>query len=267
MDRYRLIGAIIFLFIYLLSRYPWQTIVTVGIIFVAYIILNNLRPNDMIERNAREDRRRMALKAASMYLSPYKNIWGNLKLSNKFCSLRLNISGTLITARETEERQRSFYVTSSKTHSYEDLWNMLCYRFNHNTTFDELIELSEKFNTTIKITDNAINIAPLSDNKRTDIENNAGISNLPNKKENRELLDVNNASEVELTALPGISIVMAKKIIKKREEIGGFKSVSDVFSFLKLKPHMQTQLEKLICVKKMKGSLKINRYNERSVDI
>ena len=81
------------------------------------------------------------------------------------------------------------------------------------------------------------------------------------------MLDVNNASEVELTALPGISIVMAKKLIKRREEIDGFKSVNDVCLFLKLKPHMQNQLEQLICVKKMNGKIGVKRFNERSVDI
>jgi DNA uptake protein ComE-like DNA-binding protein len=82
-----------------------------------------------------------------------------------------------------------------------------------------------------------------------------------------EKLDINNASEIELTALPGISIVMAKKLVKKREEIGGFKTVNDVFVFLQIKPHMQAQLEKLICVKKIKGSVKIQLNKERSIDL
>ena len=83
----------------------------------------------------------------------------------------------------------------------------------------------------------------------------------------KEKLDVNNASEVELTALPGISIVMAKKLIKRREEIGGFKSVDDVCLFLHLKPHMQNQLKLLICVNKMKGKLSMQRFTERNIDL
>ena len=267
MDRYRLIGAIVFLFIYLLSRYPWQTIVIAAIIVIAYLVLNNLRPTDMIERNAREDRRRMALKAASIYLSPYKNIWGNLKLSNKYCTIRLGSYSGNIVARDTINQTRSFRIIDSKVHSYEDLWNMFCLNFTHNTSFDELVEMADRFGAAIDWTDMQKNVPKSSDIQ----QNNSSLykAGIDNKKEEnkKELLDVNNASEVELTALPGISIVMAKKLIKKREEIDGFRSVSDVCLFLKLKPHMQTQLEKLICVKKMKGSLKINRYNERSVDI
>ena len=82
-----------------------------------------------------------------------------------------------------------------------------------------------------------------------------------------EKLDVNNCSEIELTALPGINIVMAKKLIKKREEIGGFKKIDDVFLFLHLKEHMIDQLRILICVNKMKGSLNLKRFSERQVDL
>jgi DNA uptake protein ComE-like DNA-binding protein len=87
------------------------------------------------------------------------------------------------------------------------------------------------------------------------------------KKEEKEKIDINNASEVEITALPGISIVTAKKLIRKREDIGGFKSVDDVCNFLHLKPHLEKQLRELICINKMKGSLKISRNKERSVDL
>ena len=88
-----------------------------------------------------------------------------------------------------------------------------------------------------------------------------------NKLKSKEKIDINNASEVEITSLPGISIVIAKKLIKKREEIGGFKNTHEVFVYLKLKPHMENQLKDLICVNKMKGSVKIEKYQERHVDL
>ena len=53
---------------------------------------------------------------------------------------------------------------------------------------------------------------------------------------------------------------MSKKLIKKREEIGGFKNTHEVFLYLKLKPHMENQLKDLICVNKMQGSVKIEKY-------
>ena len=102
-------------------------------------------------------------------------------------------------------------------------------------------------------------------NKNTSLQIDVPALVVPEVK--KEKLDVNNASEVELTALPGISIVVAKKIIKRREEINGFKNVNEFLEFTQLKPHMQTQLKELICVNKMKGSIKIKRYEERKLDL
>ena len=213
--------------------------------------------------NANEERRRNALKTASIYLSPYNSIWGNLKLSNKYCSLRLGANGSSISARDSVNINRSFKIVESKVHSFNDLWDMYCLNFSHNTTFDELVQLSDTFNATLLISDNKIE--QQKSNPHDTNLNSVPVVNTKSKEQ--ELLDVNNASEVELTALPGVSIVMAKKLIKKREEIGGFKSVNDVCLFLKLKPHMQAQLEQLICVKKMKGTIEIKRYKERNIDL
>ena len=92
--------------------------------------------------------------------------------------------------------------------------------------------------------------------------------NMPQEKKiPAQQIDVNNCSEAELTALPGISIVISKKIIKKREEIGGFKNVEEFLIFVRLKPNVSKQLEPRICVNKMKGSLKVKRSNERQIDL
>lgn len=235
-----------------------QTIITSVVLIIAYYILRNLHYENKIS-NANAERRRNALKMASIYLAPYKSIWGNLKLSNKYCSLRLGPNGTSIVGRDSLNLSRSFKVIESKVHSFNDLWDMYCINFSHNTTFNELVQLSNTFNAVLIISDNQIELQ--KSNSQDTNPNSLITSNV------KELLDVNNASEVELTALPGVSIVMAKKLIKRREEIDGFKSVNDVCLFLKLKPHMQNQLEQLICVKKMNGKIGIKRFNERSVDI
>ena len=155
---------------------------------------------------------------------------------------------------------RYFKVIRSRVHNRNDLWDMFCISFSHNTTFDELVRLSERFEVNIDIKGEQNNLKEVENFKQSTIK-------VDTVEPQKSKLDVNNASEVELTALPGISIVMAKKLIKKREELGGFKSVNDVFLFLHIKPHIQSQLEKLICVNKMKSSGKIKRYNERSIDL
>jgi len=158
-------------------------------------------------------------------------------------------------------------------HSDTDLWNMFCTVFDYNTRFDRLIELCRIYQADIKIegedyklsqgTDYAISVT--NNKSSTDVK----IDIIDKKQEQtiKEKIDINNASEVEITSLPGISIVLAKKIIKKREEIGGFKDINEFLQFTPLKAHMRNQLKDLVCVNKMKGSGKIKRNSERSVDL
>ena len=273
MDRYRLITSIVVLFIYLLAMFPVQTIVITIVIGIAYYVLSNMgqgRLGDIsTANNGREVRRRSALQTAKIYLSPYKDIWRNLKLTNKYCTLRLGSDGSTITARDLVIPNRSFRVISSRVHSNTDLWDMFCAGFAHNTTFDELVQLCKTFFVDIDIQGGDTD-TPTQQNvvySQNTANNNVRVDIQTPQKETKEKLDINNASEVEITALPGISIVMAKKLIKRREEIGGFKSVDDICLFLHLKPHIENQLRELICINKMKGSLQIVRNKERSVDL
>lgn len=272
-DRNRLIGSIIVLFVYLLYHFPWQTITISVMLCVGYFIIRNIHSNT-IENRSKEIRRMAALEDVRIYLAPYTDIWRNLRISNKYCSLRLGYDGQTITAKEIIGSGRYFKIVKSNVHSMSDLWNMMCHHFNHNTTFDGLIEQCMTFQAEIKVNNgnsSSIQKAELSsltaEKKESSDDIKVDTISLENQNKPKEKLDVNNASEVELTALPGVSIVMAKKLIKKREEIGGFKTVNDVCLFLHLKPHMQNQLEELICVKKMKGSVNIKRYDERKLDL
>ena len=260
MEKFRLIAITVALLLYLLALYPWQTIAAALVLAVAYIVLKNLNASNTIHQS-KARRRREALSQARIYLAPYSDIWRSLRLSNKYCTLRLAQDGKTISAKENSiYGERTLRVIESKVHSTDDLWDMMCISFDHNTSFDGLVELFRRFEVQVRINGESqkpvqtINVLPASNSHKE-------------VKTEKEKLDVNNASEVELTALPGVSIVMAKKLIKKREDIGGFKSVNDVFLFLRLKPHMQSQLENLICVKKMKGSVNIKRYEERKIDL
>lgn len=204
----------------------------------------------------RESRRRTALSLAKIYLAPYKSIWKNQKLSNKYCYLLLGKDGLSISAKEKVFPYRSFKIISSQVHNQEDLWDMFCINFSFNKSYDGLLEDCRLYKVVIQediITQN------LKTNQN---------SNINHTESNIEKIDINNCSEMELTALPGISIVMSKKIIKKREEINGFKTIDEFFLFLKLKEHMQKQLRDKICITKMKGTIQqTTRNTERSIDL
>lgn len=249
------ISVIFFFILFSLWAYPLQLISTAVAIFLGYAVIKKcIIPaiNNANNKRARTIRRQAALRSASMFLVPYKNIWGNLKLTNKFCYLYLAADGTTIIGAEKKHPFRKFRVVNSHVHSYEDLWNMFCKNFTHNKTYDGLIEDSRLYQLSIYET----------------FVQDSEESVKPKLAKTEEKLDINNCSEIEITELPLINIVMAKKVIKKREEIGGFKSVDEFFLFLKLKPHMEEHLRGKICVKKMKGSLKkISKNAERTVDL
>ncbi len=249
----RLIGAAVVGLVYCFFMYPIPAIIISVILIICYLIYINMRKK--AHSPEEEMRRQIALTTAKIYLSPYTDIWRNLKLSNKNCSLSLGTDGVTITCREKFGSYRTFRIVSSKVHNEADVWNLFCRNFDHTKTYDGLKNDCRLYQLTI-------------------IESQSSIKTVYSKNENtvnnikpKEKIDINNASEVEITALPGISIVMAKKLIKKREEIGGFKNTHEVFLYLKLKPHMENQLRDLICVNKMQGSVKIEKYQERHVDL
>jgi len=99
----------------------------------------------------------------------------------------------------------------------------------------------------------------------------------PNKFENFNFLekkysnyiktDINNCTENDLKRLAGINLIMAKKIIKKRNEIGGFSSTQDFLEYINLKPHFVNQIKNKIFVKKTNNSLRLIYNKERQIDI
>lgn len=260
MDRYRLIAAIVVCLIYLLAMFPMQTLVCGLILLFVYLIIRSLGGQNF-DNSPAALRRRAALQEAKIYLAPYNDIWRNLRLSNTNCCLRLSSSGQYIKAYDSRNPGNSFKITGSTIHSMDDLWDMFCISFSYNTTYKELKDLCNTFQAQIDVREEAVIKSSVSSTPVKTAQNTE-IS-----KEVKEKLDVNNSSEMELTALPGVSIVLAKKIIKRREELGGFKDVNSFLEFTGLKPHMRLQLRDLVCVNKMKGSGKIKRYNERSIDL
>lgn len=262
----RVWSYIIFIAMYFLFQFPAPTLITIAVLFVVYLLFRLLPlPNrDAFSGYRNYNARMAALATAGIFLAPYDNIWRNLRLSNKFCSLRLRHDGITIVGQELSSapnyRGRSFKIVKSKKYTMQEVWDMYCLNFDFLTNYDALVGLAKSFEVSI-----------IENTSKTTIDTT--ISTSKNKKsqktsiKSKDKLDINNASEIEITALPGISIVMAKRIIKKREEIRGFKSLDDLFLFLKLKPHMQEQLRDLVCVKKMKGSLSVERFKERNIDL
>ena len=267
-SRYELIFSLLIIIVYFFMWQPLWAIAVSALLIGGYALITKVREKSIID-NGKRMRREAALYAAKIYLAPYQDIWKNLRLSNKHCSIRLGTDGHSISVKEKvkdSNSYRSFRIIESRVHDYDDLWNMFCLNFDSNKTYDGLLDDCRLYD--VVVVENSIASMQKTINKPEVEKRQVDVNDVKLIHiENKPRLDINNCSEIELTELPGISIVMAKKIIKKREEIGGFKNLDDFFLFLKLKPHMQTQLNSLVCVNKMKGSLNIERYQERSVDL
>jgi hypothetical protein len=61
-------------------------------------------------------------------------------------------------------------------------------------------------------------------------------------------VDVNNAAEQDISALPGIGPILAKKAIKIRQTEGGFESLEQFAQGLGLKPHVIGQLRSRVVI-------------------
>ena len=249
--------------------------------------INNIFSWGVNQVNKR-NRRIAALKTAANYLKPYEKIFGSLTLSNKFCSLNRNKTGDTIIciSKEYDENGKCMMLTAKRFSpmDVDEYFDMMCEMFNYSTRYTD-IHNSLKANAII--TETVYSSKPVEPvsyakpetpksqvaKKYQEASNDSGKT----QKLNREienfvkltdgLTDVNNASEAELTALSGINIVMAKKIINYRDTIRPFKSVDDFIEIMGIKPHYAKRLRGEICVNKVNMKKVKKAKAERIIDL
>jgi hypothetical protein len=73
------------------------------------------------------------LENVRLYLAPYKSIWKNLRISNKYCVLRLGSDGATITGMEKVQygTYRKFKIIESQIHTMAEVWDMFCLNFEY----------------------------------------------------------------------------------------------------------------------------------------
>ncbi len=80
-------------------------------------------------------------------------------------------------------------------------------------------------------------------------------------------LNINTCSEGELTALPGLNIIDAKRTISLREQNGDFKSIEDFITALHIKPHIAAPLYDYITVQPSFKATPQSIVHTRKVDL
>ncbi len=201
-------------------------------------------------------RRREALRHAKSFISPYRSLFGKLVLSNKYCkiifSTEKNVTKFFCISKEyNSKNELPFFEARAMEKNVwnEEFFNSLCFNFSYNTKLENIRNVfkPEQF----LVDDSNFDVSKPKEQPVNNLkpQNKSELQNENPVQQLLEQINVNEATEAELTALPGINIIMAKKIIKQRDYKGEFKSVNDFMKFLKIKPHFEQQLRKLITVK------------------
>ena len=252
MIQYRIIGLLFACCFMLFQLAPIPTSITMLALFGVFLFFKFYVPNKTVA-NGRVARREAALKKAKVYLAPYDDIWRDLKLTNPYCYLTLGMDGLTIEGFEKTKGGtfRSFRVLKSNVHDWEELWNMFCKTFNYNKSYDGLLEDCRRFKLVIE-------------EKLFEKSVEQNVPRIPAPVLNR--VDINNCTEEDLTALPGVSVIMAKKALKRRNEMGGFNSIDEFFADLNIQTHMQEQLKDIIYAGKKPEQSSEKRSTERRVD-
>lgn len=84
---------------------------------------------------------------------------------------------------------------------------------------------------------------------------------------NCKITDINSAEEKELKELPGINVILAKKIMKRRDEIGGFKDLDEFFEYTNLTETIKDQISPYLLFKEIKRTDKKEKSKERNIDL
>lgn len=79
--------------------------------------------------------------------------------------------------------------------------------------------------------------------------------------------DINNASEQEIAALEGVSIIAAKKAVQYRDLKCGFKTLDEFFKVIKLKKFFISKIQTKLIIGEYKVKINNNLSEDRIVDL
>ena len=205
------------------------------------------------------DGRLHALNKAKPFLKVYKDPIGELCLANENCKVNIVIENakfkkivciSKITANDNTRK----ILTATATREYEtfynmqienvvdNLFNLICENFTYSTVYENIFSALTTGMLDVK---ESVIVVPPQKNKIQKVYDR--VTNTSIRTNN--LLNINTATEAELSALPGVNIVTAKKAIKYIEKNGAFESVDEFIEKMKIKDVFADQIRNVICTK------------------
>lgn len=224
----------------------------------------NNNENSLADRIRAGIRRRKALGKCKKFLTKEKYI---LTLKNKQVILVMDTKNKTLSCIDNQIKGRAATLIWDEQpmsqldrldNIFEKTFDDICISFNENASYKGIIAvLNGKF--TIHETNPKPSTKPVI--MEEDDEKPITLTSKYIK-----VIDINSASEKEIAKLPGINIILAKRIIKYRELHDGIKSAEEFYKEFKIKPHFQKRLETQICFNKMNKKKKKKSTDERIID-
>ena len=212
----------------------------------------------------------LALRRVKQYLTRYSNTYA---LKNRNVSFSYNYSIMQFSCINLKSRKESFKInfTDNKENNqfsylddtllknaFRESFNQVCAFYDANTSYEQIFSyLSENYRIEVQKKQEKETKSVYSEKSQSPQYVDDYFKDTIPKK----LIDINTATQEEIAKLPGINIVMAKKIIIARDDIGGFLSKQEFYERFKIKPHFQSQMDKVIWFSKREAP----RIKENSV--
>ncbi len=236
-------------------------------------------PNNGIAASIRANlRRRRALKACKKYLNKSKY---TLSLRNKNVIFVFDTKNKTMTCVDNHNKARAAtvvwaeqinFLLDKNDNIFEQTFDAICTSFNEKSNYSGLMSLLK--NTFSHIQETAPQPKLPSQKKFSDDEkpipldrNREDVYFPQINKQNADAnkLDINVATEEQLAQLPGISVIIAKKIIKYRDQHNGFSDLDEFFREMKIKPFFQTKLTPMITINPLRKK-QVKNSDERIID-
>lgn len=214
---------------------------------------------DIIKVNLR---RRKALKSCKNFLTRKKSSY-TLKNSNVILSADTkNKTIVCLNAKNIKQSisvmwaaQPEYNPVENLDNTFEQVFDGIFTSFDNNASYDGILKVLKANFSVIQETKEDLTSSNLVKEESIDTPDFA----------NR--LNINSATEEELAQMPGINIVLAKKIVNRVNSKGNYYSLDEMFREMKIKQHFQDKLKKMICAKPAEHKIQIKNNNDRIIDI
>ena len=211
-------------------------------------------------------------------LAPKQFVINNLTLRNDRCSVILAPRQKIVVMENNYNfngTKRMFSVTK-KDIKVSQMWCKVCRIFNETTSF-EILETYFSMDSFVNVVvydtkpvkkDKAELSEDTSKQPVKDVEKTKPVQEVqPSVVDLSERIDVNSATADEIASLPGINVIMAKKIVEYRNLNGSFKSEDEFLKIAGVKNIFVNKIKSMIIINETEHTPEIDTDNtDRIVD-